>query len=148
MGASALPSLTIGPKAPVATSSAGAPSQDQIVSLHVSSAAQQAEVTLPSEEDGFISKRTDSGNTYGSLEPYVDTWNNSDLAEVSSNPKPHPAGPSATAQRMFEARLLAERLGRSIHLADEAAKVILCFSFSYLGKTYASPQSPRFGLNM
>ena len=58
---------------------------------------------LPREEDGFISKRTESGNSYGSLEPFIDTWNNADMAEVSSNPsrgKPHPAGPSVMAQKM------------------------------------------------
>ena len=61
---------------------------------------------MPGEEDGFISKQTESGGTYGSLEPYIDTWNNADMAEVSSNPQPHPAGPSATARRLFEAGIL------------------------------------------
>ena len=95
------------------------------VGLHVSAAAQHAEVLMPSEDDGFISKRTESGNSYGSLEPYVNTWNASDMAEVSSNPKPHPAGPSATAQRLFEVGAVAERLSRNIHLANQTAKVTL-----------------------
>ena len=147
-GASALTKLIAGTKAAAATSSASAPpKQDSTASLHVSVAAQQAKVTLPSEEDGFIPRRTASGNSYGSLEPYVDTWNDSDLAEVSSNPQPHPAGPSATARRLFEVGVLADRLSRGAHLATEAAKVTLYFGLFCFGKTYASPQSPRFGLN-
>ena len=126
---------------------AAPPNQDKTVSLHVNAGAQQAEVTLPREEDGFISKRTESGGSYGSLDPYVDIWNNADMAEVTSTRNPHPAGPSVTAQRMYEVGVLAERLGRGVHAADQAAKVTLYFSFFYFGKTYASPQSPRFGLN-
>jgi hypothetical protein len=129
------------------SSAAAPPNQGKTVSLHVSACAQQAEVVMPREEDGFISRRTESGGSYGSLEPYVDTWNNADLAEVSSNPKPHPAGPSATAQRLFEVAMTADRLSRGISLVDEAAKVTFCFGLLYFGKTYASPQSPRFGLN-
>ena len=74
-GASALAGLTVGPKASATTSSASAPNLDRTLGLHVSAAAQHAEVTMPLEEDGFISKRTASGNSYGSLEPYIDTWN-------------------------------------------------------------------------
>ena len=147
-GAAALSGLKITPAASAGTSSAATPpNKDTTVSLHVSSAAQQAEVTLLKEEDGFVSKRTESGGTYGSLEPYVDTWNNADLAEVSSNPKPHPAGLSAIAQRVFEVGMLSDRLSRGINLVDQAAQVIFYFGSVYFGKTYASPQSPRFGLN-
>ena len=125
-GSAALAGLTITPAASAATSSAAVPpNQDTTVSLHVSSAAQQAEVTLPKEEDGFLSKRTESGGSYGSLEPYIDTWNNADMAEVTSNRNPHPAGPSATAQRMYEVGVHAERLGRSIHAADQPAQVTI-----------------------
>ena len=146
-GASASTSLTTTPKPSVRTSSAAAPSLDRTVRLHVSTAAQHAEVTMPSEEDGFISKRTESGNSYGSLEPYIDTWNASDMADVSSNPKPHPAGPSALAWRMYEVDAAAERLSRTVHAVNQTAKVKSQLFHFKLGKTYASPQSPRFGLN-
>ena len=123
-GTPALGKLIIGSKASAATSSAAAPPNlDRTVGLHASVAAQQAEVRVPGEEDGFISKRTESGGTYGSLEPYIDTWNNADMAEVSSNPQPHPGGPSATARRLFEAGILADRLSRSLHVANATAKV-------------------------
>ena len=149
-GAAALSGLKVAPAASAATSSAAAPpNQEKAVSLHVSSAAQQADATLLKEGDGFLSKRTASGGSYGSLDPYIDTWNNADLAEVSSNPQPHPAGPSAIAQRLFEVGMISDRLGRGIQLADEAAQVTFTFYLGsfYFGKTYASPQSPRFGLN-
>ena len=133
-GASALAKLTIETKASAATSSAAKRNLDRTVDLHLSAAAQQARITLPLEEDGFLSKRTESGGSYGSLEPYLDTWNNSDMAEVSSNPKPHPAGGSATAQRMYEVGAIAERLSRSIHVANETAKVrfILASAISHI----------------
>ena len=92
-------------------------------------------MTLLKEEDGFVSHRTESGGSYGSLDPYVDTWNNADLAEISSNPKPHPAGPSAVAQRLLEVAMTANRLSQGIGLVDEAAKVTICFGLFYFGKT-------------
>ena len=88
-----------------------------------------------------------SGGSYGSLELYIDTWNNADMAEVTSTRNPHPAGPSVTAQRMFEVEVLTGHLSRGVQAANEAAKVTLLLQLFYLGKTYASPQSPRFGLN-
>ena len=115
--------LTTTPKPSARASSAAAPNLDRTVGLHVSTAEQHAEVTMPSEEDGFISKRTESGNRCGSLEPYIDTWNASDMAEVSSNPKPHPAGPSALARRMYKVEAAAERLSRTVHAAHQTAKV-------------------------
>lgn len=122
-GASASASLTITPKPSARRGSAAAPNLDRMVGLHVSTAAEHAEVMMPSEEDSFISKRTESGNSYGSLEPYFNTWNASDLAEVSSNPKPHPAGPSALARRMYEVDAAAVQLSRTVHAAHETAKV-------------------------
>jgi len=59
---------------------------------------------------GFISSRTPSGGSWGSLEHYVIEWNAADMGEVSSE-NPHPAGPSRVAQKMYEAELaLAEAL--------------------------------------
>ena len=83
-GALASTRLTTMPKPSARTSSAAAPNLDRTVGLHVSAAAQHAEVLMPSEEDGFISKWTESGNSYGSLEPYVDTWNASDMARLAA----------------------------------------------------------------
>ena len=122
-GASASTSLTTTPKPSARTSSAAAPNLDRTVRLHVSTAAQHAEVVMPSEEDGFISKRTESGNSYGSLEPYINTWNASDMAKVSSTPKLHPAGPSALARRMYEVDAAAEHLSQTMHAAHQTAKV-------------------------
>ena len=122
-GVSASTSLTTTPKPSARASSAAAPNLDRTVGLHVSTATQHAEVTMPSEEDGFISKRSESGNSYGSLEPYIDTWNASDMAEVSSNLKPNPARPSALARRMYEVDAAAEHLSRTMHPAHQTAKV-------------------------
>ena len=88
---------------------------------------------IPLEEDGFISKRTETGHSYGSLEPYIDTWNAGDMAEVSSNPRtgrPHQAGPSALAQRMHDVGAAAEYLSRTVHAADETAKVLQLLTFN------------------
>ena len=138
-GASASLSLTTVPKPTARTSSAAAPVLDRTVGLHFSVAAQRAKVVMPSKEDGFISKRTESGNSYGSLEPYHDTWNASDMAKVSSNPTPHPAGPSALAQQIYEVGAAAEHLSRAMHVADKTAKVKSQLCNFYLGKTYSSP---------
>ena len=81
---------------------------------------------MPSEEDGFISKRTESGNSYGSIGIYVEDWNAADMAEVSSNPRGHqlhPAGPSALAQRMHAVGSAAEYLLKTVDAADHIAKV-------------------------
>ena len=77
------------------------------------------------DEDGFIPKWTESGHSYGSLEAYIDTWNAGDMAEVSFNPKLHPASPSALVQRMHEVGAAAEFLRRTVYAANETAKVLL-----------------------
>ena len=125
------------------TSSSAAPKPDLRVGLHVSAAAQHAEALMPSEEDGFISKRTESGNSYGSLETYINTWNASDMAEVSSNPKPHPAGPSALARRLYEVGAAADRLGRAVHAADQTTKVKFQLFYFLTSAKHMPLPSPR-----
>src|SRR4051812_6406258 len=56
----------------------------------------------PREEDGFVPRRTGGDQGYGSLQSFVGAWNAADLAEVNSNPKQNPAGPSALGQKMYD----------------------------------------------
>jgi hypothetical protein len=135
------------PAPPVVTSavsgSAGTPamprSTDTTLQLHASAGAHRASFLVPSETDGFVPRRTESGNSFGSCQPYVDAWNASDLAEMSPNPRPHPAGPSMLARRMYE-------VDHALLAAKETAKVTFDTIYAFLLKIHTLLQSPRFGL--
>ncbi|KAM0927089.1 hypothetical protein ACQ4PT_003197 [Festuca glaucescens] len=77
--------LTIAPRASAKPGTAAAPSPDTQVELYAGTGAQRAAFLVPSEEDDFIPGRTESGSSYGSLQPYVDSWNAGDLAEKNIN---------------------------------------------------------------
>lgn len=95
--------------------------------LHESTAAAQISSRITSEDDGYIAKRTDSGTSYGSAAIYAEDWNAVDLCEVTSNPytgKPHPAGPSALAHRVYEAQVAIGQAQRAVVHVDQTAKVM------------------------
>src|SRR4051812_5593653 len=108
--------LIVAPSTLAKTSSAPAPNS---LKLQVSTAAHLA----PREEDRFVPRQTGGDQAYGSLKSFVDAWNAADLAEVNSNPKPHPAGPSALGQKMHDVMVASDCLKQAIHTADETAKV-------------------------
>ena len=71
--------------------------------------------------DGFVTTRTLSGRSLGSLNHYSMDWNAADMGEVSSGnpqPTPHPAGPSALAQKMHQVKV-------AVIEADKTAGVII-----------------------
>ncbi|KAM0927090.1 hypothetical protein ACQ4PT_003197 [Festuca glaucescens] len=92
--------LTIAPRASAKPGTAAAPSPDTQVELYAGTGAQRAAFLVPSEEDDFIPGRTESGSSYGSLQPYVDSWN--------------AAGD--------EAGVIVKRLNQAVQAVDETAK--------------------------
>ena len=110
------------------TSSAAAPNTDRTIVLHAGAAARSVSTKVLSVEDGFIAKRTESGRSLDSLEPYARDWNSVDLDEVTSNPHPvppHPAGLSALCQRVHEADVAADVLKMAVQTIGKIAKVII-----------------------
>jgi len=114
------------------------PDKDKQISLHVSRAAARASPLTNVQGAGFVSLRTSSGGSLGSLTQYAMDWNSADLGEVTSgNPNPalHPGSPSVLAQKMRAARAAFDE-------ADKTAEVrLLRLLFTSAKHTHIS--SPR-----
>ena len=111
------------------------PNPDRQVALHMGAAASGIQ-SFFAAGGGLITPRTASGNSLGSLKQYCMDWNSADASEVSSasSPQsPHPAGPSALAQKMHILKL-------AVADADKTAAVSCTLHFS--ARCYILP-SPR-----
>ena len=88
--------------------------QDKQVALHVSKGAAAVGITIAPKGDSFLSTRTPSGESYGELSDYVSEWNAADIAEATlRNPRPHPAGPSALAQKVYNLKVAAVEVDKT-----------------------------------
>ena len=104
--------------------SAPEPNPDRQVSLHVSRAAGATGTQITPAGAGFVSNRTSSGKSMGSLEHYCMDWNSADMSEVSTaNPqsKHHPAGPGALGQKLYAVKA-------AIAEAEKTAAVNISFT--------------------
>ena len=101
---------------------------------------------------GFLSLRTLSGKSLGSLEQCIIDWNSADMSEVNTM---HPAGPGMLAQKMHALKV-------AVNEAHRTAEVNIPFSafanfckirrvkftrLAFFITDIHHPQSPRFRLS-
>lgn len=114
--------------------------------IHAKMSALQHQLAIAGPRAGFVTSRTKSGESLGSLGHYSRDWNLAD-AEVTSELRLaestlHPAAPGLLKRKILAARHALDEVNKTADVSTSTEPTL--FPSSHI---YIFPQSPRFGFS-
>ena len=114
--------------------------------IHAKMSTLQHQLAIAGPRAGFVTSRTKSGESLGSLGHYSRDWNLAD-AKVTSELRLaestlHPAAPGILKRKILAARHALDEVNKTADVSTSTEPIL--FPSSHI---YIFPQSPRFGLS-